>query len=33
MSITFRNYNHPNDYKLVDDFLIQQYQADNLDGN
>jgi len=33
MSIKFRNYNHPNDYKLVDDFLIQQYQADNLDGN
>jgi GNAT superfamily N-acetyltransferase len=33
MSITFRQYNQPNDYQLVDDFLIRHYQPENLDNN
>jgi len=33
MTITFRNYNHTEDYKLVDDFLIAHYQPDNKDDN
>jgi GNAT superfamily N-acetyltransferase len=28
-----RNYNKPEDFKLVGDFLIKQYQQDNRDGN
>jgi GNAT superfamily N-acetyltransferase len=33
MTITFRNYNHTDDYKLVDEFLICHHQLGNLDGN
>jgi hypothetical protein len=33
MSIKFRPYNNPDDYKLVDDFLIEHYQPENRDGN
>lgn len=33
MNVTFRNYNHPHDYKLVDEFLIAHYQTGNKDGN
>jgi GNAT superfamily N-acetyltransferase len=33
MSITFRHYTHPADYKLIDDFLIQHHQPGNQDGN
>jgi len=33
MRITFRHYNHSQDYQRVDDFLIRYYQPGNLDGN
>jgi ribosomal protein S18 acetylase RimI-like enzyme len=33
MSIKFRQYNGPDDYKLVDYFLIKHYQQENRDGN
>jgi len=33
MSVTFRNYDHPKDYKLVDEFLIAHHQPGNKDGN
>jgi predicted N-acetyltransferase YhbS len=33
MSITIRPYNHPEDFKLVGDFLIDHYRPGNKDGN
>jgi GNAT superfamily N-acetyltransferase len=33
MTITFRNYNHAQDYWRVDAFLIRHYQPHNRDGN
>ena len=33
MSVRFRHYNDPQDYQLVDDFLIEHYLPDNQDGN
>ena len=33
MTVQFRNYNHPDDYKQVSDFLIRNHQPGNLDGN
>jgi hypothetical protein len=33
MTIALRNYNHPEDYKHVSDFLIAHHQPGNLDGN
>ena len=33
MSIKFRKYDVLNDFKLVGDFLIENYQPDNRDGN
>ena len=33
MTITFRNYNASEDFKLIGDFLIENYQFDNRDGN
>ena len=33
MSIRLRHYDHPEDYRLVDEFLIQHYQPGNADGN
>ncbi len=33
MSIKFRVYNHPDDYHLVDNFLLKHYQPGNRDGN
>ncbi len=33
MSIKNRHYNGPDDYNLVDNFLIEHYQPDNQDGN
>jgi GNAT superfamily N-acetyltransferase len=33
MTITFRNYVHEKDYKLVSDFLITHHQPGNTDGN
>jgi len=33
MSITFRHYQHPEDYWRVDQFLIDHYQPGNQDGN
>lgn len=33
MTIAFRNYNNSEDYNRVSDFLIQQHQPDNADGN
>ena len=33
MTITFRNYQHHQDYQRVDDFLILHYQPNNRDGN
>lgn len=33
MSITIRSYDHPEDFKLVGDFLIDHYQPGNKDGN
>ncbi len=33
MNITFRNYNHPEDYERVSDFLIAHHQPGNTDGN
>ena len=33
MTTTFRHYHHLEDYQNVDDFLIQNYQPDNQDGN
>jgi GNAT superfamily N-acetyltransferase len=33
MNITFCNYNHAEDYQLVDEFLIRHHQTGNLDGN
>jgi predicted N-acetyltransferase YhbS len=33
MTISFRHYVDPADYKRVDDFLIQNHQPGNLDGN
>jgi GNAT superfamily N-acetyltransferase len=33
MSIRFRHYIDPQDYQLVDDFLIEHYLPDNQDGN
>ena len=33
MTVTFRNYNHPEDYKLVSEFLIAHHQPNNADGN
>jgi predicted N-acetyltransferase YhbS len=33
MSIQFRHYNIDDDYKRVSHFLIQNYQAGNMDGN
>lgn len=33
MNITFRNYNHAEDYQLVDEFFIRHHQTGNLDGN
>jgi hypothetical protein len=31
MTITFRNYNHTEDYKRVSDFLIRHHQTGKLD--
>jgi GNAT superfamily N-acetyltransferase len=33
MSIKFRPYNDPDDYRLVDNFLIEHYKPGNADGN
>jgi ribosomal protein S18 acetylase RimI-like enzyme len=33
MTIKFRQYKNPDDYKRVDSFLVQHYQPDNADGN
>ncbi|MBN1137265.1 MAG: GNAT family N-acetyltransferase [Anaerolineae bacterium] len=33
MGIRFRHYNHPEDYRLVDEFLIRHYLPGNADGN
>jgi GNAT superfamily N-acetyltransferase len=33
MSINFRQYNDPVDYKLIDNFLLEHYQPGNRDGN
>jgi predicted N-acetyltransferase YhbS len=33
MTITVRNYHAPEDFKLIGDFLIENYQPDNRDGN
>lgn len=33
MTVQFRNYNHAEDYQLVDDFLIHHHQTGNIDGN
>jgi len=33
MSITFRHYNHAEDYKHISDFLIAHHQHGNTDGN
>ena len=33
MNIRFRPFESPDDYKLVDDFLIEHYRPGNLDGN
>jgi len=33
MTIKFRHYNGQDDYKRVDDFLIEHYQPNNADGN
>jgi ribosomal protein S18 acetylase RimI-like enzyme len=33
MTIKFQHYNGKDDYKLVDDFLIEHYQPENRDGN
>jgi len=33
MSIRFRHYDYPQDYGLVDEFLIRHYQSGNADGN
>ncbi len=33
MSISLRHYTHPEDYKRVDDFLIEHAQPGNADGN
>ncbi len=33
MSVHFRQYRHAEDYKRVDDFLIEHYQPNNADGN
>jgi GNAT superfamily N-acetyltransferase len=33
MNIRFRHYNDPQDYQLVDDFLIEHYLPNNQDGN
>ena len=33
MRIKFRHYNGPDDYRRVDDFLIEHYQPGNQDGN
>lgn len=33
MSVHFRHYTNPNDYKLVDKFLIDNHQTGNTDGN
>jgi len=33
MSITFRHYTGPDDYRRVDAFLIEHHQPGNLDGN
>jgi len=33
MTVTFRNYIHEKDYKLVSDFLIAHHQPGNTDGN
>jgi len=33
MSITFRNYHHPEDYQRISAFLIAHYQPSNRDGN
>jgi GNAT superfamily N-acetyltransferase len=33
MTLQFRNYKHPVDYKLISEFLIAHHQPGNLDGN
>lgn len=33
MSIKFRNYKDPDDYRRVDHFFLQHYQPENADGN
>lgn len=33
MNLMFRQYQHPEDYHKVDDFLIRHYQPGNADGN
>lgn len=33
MSISFHNYQHPEDYQRISDFLIANHQPGNLDGN
>jgi GNAT superfamily N-acetyltransferase len=33
MSINYRQYNNPEDYNLIDNFLIEHYQPGNRDGN
>lgn len=33
MSVKFRHYLDPDDYRRVDEFLIRHYQPGNLDGN
>jgi len=33
MTITFRNYQHPEDYQKISNFLIENHQPANADGN
>jgi GNAT superfamily N-acetyltransferase len=33
MTIKFRNYQHPDDYRRIDEFLITHHQSGNSDGN
>jgi ribosomal protein S18 acetylase RimI-like enzyme len=33
MSLSFRNYEHPQDYQRISDFLIENYKSGNRDGN
>jgi hypothetical protein len=33
MTIKFRNYQHPDDYNKISEFLIANYKPGNADGN